>query len=163
MNAVLLLGPSQPRKESTTQTLTTNYKITPHPPSTLSHSLFFHSLPLSLQAHKHPGFHFAEKTFCRNCCAVHFSGLQDYRLYPSLQIYTGRPVSHWPSKACNLAGLFMERGEHILPPAPLCFHDAGQPQRPLHTCASAIPCLVSMALSLWVTILLPLYGLAVGR
>lgn len=29
VNAVLLLGPSQPRKESTTQTLTTNYKITP--------------------------------------------------------------------------------------------------------------------------------------
>ena len=69
VNAVLLLGPSQPRKESTTQTLTTNYKITPVlPPHPLSHSLF----SLFLQAHKHPSFHFAEKTFCHNCCAVRF-------------------------------------------------------------------------------------------
>lgn len=66
-----------------------------------------------------------------------FSGLQDYRLYPGLQIYTGRPVSHWPSKACNLAQLFMVRGEPPLTrPAPLCFHDAGQPQRRPHLCLS---------------------------
>lgn len=36
-------------------------------------------------------------------------------------------------------------------------------RRGVHTCASALPCMVSMALSLWVTILLPLCGLVVGR
>lgn len=36
-------------------------------------------------------------------------------------------------------------------------------RRDVHTCASALPCMVSMALSLWVTILLPLCGLVVGR
>lgn len=50
--------------------------ILPHPPSL--NCLFLaccsFSLPLFPQAHKCPGFHFTENTFCRNCCAVHFQG-----------------------------------------------------------------------------------------
>ncbi|KAF0027315.1 hypothetical protein F2P81_020056 [Scophthalmus maximus] len=36
------------------------------------------------QAHKHPDFHFAEKTFCHNCCAVRFLG---YRITAYIQAF----------------------------------------------------------------------------
>lgn len=91
MDAVLLLGLRKMRV-STAEALTTIYKMTP-PHTPLPCVIFSFALPLfipprSLQARKHAGFHFAEKTFCYNCCAVRFSGLQDYRLYPDTRQWT---------------------------------------------------------------------------
>lgn len=91
VNPMLQLGLSQSRKAFTTQTLTTIYKI-----------LHLYRI-------------FIENTLLLLLCCS-FSGMQDYRLSRPLDIqYTDRPVSHWPCKACNLAQLFMEQGEHIHP------------------------------------------------
>lgn len=108
VDAVLLLGLRKMRV-STAEALTTIYKMTPtpHPPFSalilsLSLSPFSCPPPRSLRARKHAGFHFAEKTFCCNCCAVRFSGLQDYRLYPDTPRWTCVPLTLQSLQFCRV-------------------------------------------------------------
>lgn len=74
----------------------------PFPLDSLSRSPPFHAPPRSLRACKHAGFHFAEKTFCCNCCAVRFSGLQDYRLYPDTPRWTCVPLTLQSLQFCKV-------------------------------------------------------------
>lgn len=150
VDAVLLLGLRKMRV-STAEVLTTIYKMTlPHTPP-LPHLFSLSLSPVSsppprshsLQARKHAGFHFAEKTFCYNCCAVRFSGLQDYRLYPDTRRWTSVPLTLQSLQFCRV--IYGVRRTH---PPYLLFsttHESGSLQRPREA------------------ILLPLYGLVLGR
>lgn len=117
---------------------------TPPSPAWFSPSLSPFSSPLALcklvntQASILPRRHFA-------ITAVLFAFL-DCRITGCIQTHASGPASHWPSKACNFAGLFMEWGEHILPTCSsllLWIRESAEAQRsnpitPPRPCAGAI-------------------------
>lgn len=71
----------------------------PYPTLILSFTLHYF-IPSARR--KHAGLHFAEKTFCYNCCAVRFSGLQDFRLYPNTHWWTSVPLTLQRLQLCRV-------------------------------------------------------------